>query len=191
MFPDVIVNHLHNQPALDFHRQLLGAGVAPARGTIIVDDEQALNERIFWAALPDGDGTVVSKNGPWGEALTDVGREFAAEYQQMYGRWPDAYAFSAYDAFLLVADALNRTTTLTFPNLVDTLEASDVTLASGRYTFPYSSDNSPVEKPDYLWHQWPDPPLLFLEYTEPQQISGDMPVLWPPSRRTVDGPYLP
>lgn len=192
MFPDVIVNHLHDQPALDFHRQLLDAGVSPVRGTIIVDDAQALDDRTFWAALPDGDGTVVSKNGPWGEALTDVGREFAAEYQQMYGRWPGAYAFSAYDAFLLVTDALNRMTMLTFPNLVDTLEASDVVLASGRYTFPYGSSNPPVDEldPDYLWHQWPDPPLLFLEYAKPQQPSAEMPVLWPPSRRTAPGPYL-
>ncbi len=193
MFPDVIINHLHDHPALDFHRQLLDAGIAPARGTIIVDGEQALNDQPFWATLPDGVGTVVSRNGPWGEALTELGREFATEYQQIYGRWPTAYAFAAYDAFLLTADALNRTTTPTFPNLVDTLEASDVILASGRYTFPYDSNNPPVDEPepDYLWHQWPDPPLLFLEYAEPQQPSADMPVLWPPSRRTASGPYLP
>jgi branched-chain amino acid transport system substrate-binding protein len=192
MFPDVIINHLQGQPALDFHRQLLDAGIAPARGTIVVDDELALDDQAFWAVLPDGVGTVVSRNSPWGAALTEPGCEFATEYQQMYGHRPTAYAFAAYDAFLLAADALDRTATPTFPNLVDTLETSSIPLASGRYTFPYGSTNPPANdsEPNYLWHQWSDPPLLFLEYVEPQQSSADMPVLWPPSRRTAAGPYL-
>jgi len=192
-FPDVVVNRLTDQPALDFHQQLLQAGVSPNNGTIIVTGEHALDDERFWAAIPEGDKTVIRRDGPWSNTITEAGRDFSREYEELFRHWPKSDAFTAYDALRLIADAMNRSTTLAFPDVVDALESTDVGLATGRYYFPYGSDNPPEgdRMPDFLWHQWPDPPLLYLQYDAPQQSSTDMPVLWPPVYRTADGPYIP
>ena len=192
MFPDVVVNRLTDQPALDFHRQLLDAGVSPQNGTIIVTGDHALDDNAFWAAIPDGAGSVVYHDGPWRNTMTATESDFVEQYEEQFGSWPAAHAFAAHDALHLAVDALNRASTWSFPDLVDTLAATDASFSAGHYYFPYHSSNPPVDErtPDFLWHQWPDPPLLFLQYTEPGQSSAEMPVLWPPTYRTVDGPYV-
>jgi len=64
-------------------------------------------------------------------------------------------------------------------------------LTSGTYTFPFG-ENNPTEGfvPDYMWHQWPDVPLLLLQYTQTNQNSADMAVIWPPTYQTIDGSYV-
>ena len=71
------------------------------------------------------------------------------------------------------------------------LEETDFDLAAGHYYFPYGSANPPSgDVPAFMWQQWPDVPLLFLQYTGANQHSDDIEVIWPEAYRTSDGPIV-
>src|SRR5690606_38918553 len=149
--------------------------------------QTALDATLFWQQVPDGVGTVVAVTGPRQTTVTPFGSEFAAGYMEIQNRWPESYAFAAYDALWLITHAAINAPTLTGPDLTATLEASDVELAAGRYYLPYSSANPPEsEELAHLWHQWPDVHMLYLQYAESGQVSDQMPIIWPPSYRTAE-----
>jgi branched-chain amino acid transport system substrate-binding protein len=90
-----------------------------------------------------------------------------------------------------MADAIERAGSLDPDAIIQALEETDMELAAGRYYFPYGIKNPPSgDVPDFMWHQWPDVPLLFLQYTEPNQHSDDVEVIWPAAYRTTDGPIV-
>ena len=65
--------------------------------------------------------------------------------------------------------------------LMPVIATTDLPLAAGRYRFPSHSHNPPdgTEVPDYLWHQWTDPPLLYLQYRSPGEDPTQVAVIWP------------
>lgn len=190
--PDALFLFLNGEPVLDLQRQLLEAGIGPAQGSLLVTGRLGLDGALFWERVPGGERTVVTRRGPWPTSVGALGQAFAKRYQQVSAQWPDHVAFAAYDAALLLADAITRAQSLEPARLVAALEAADIELAAGRYRFPVNSKNPPDggETPDYLWHQWPDPPLLYLQYGVAQQPPATMDVIWPPTYRTAEGPVL-
>ncbi len=108
------------------------------------------------------------------------------------GRFPEAYAFEAYDSLWLMADAIDRAGSLDPDEIIAALEATDFEGAAGRYYFPYGLENPPEadDQPAFMWHQWPEVPLLFLQYTEPNQHSDNVQVIWPETYRTSEGPIV-
>lgn len=191
--PDAVFIYLHNGDNLLLQQQLLAAGIGPLRSTLLVAPPSMLDDTTFWAQVPDGLYTVVTQIGPWPSTVTPMGQRFADLFQQHFNRWPEGPAFEAYDALWLVADAVKRAKSLAAEEIIRALEQSDIELASGHYTFPYGSTNPPDGKnvPAYMWHQWPTPQLLYLQYTAPGQASRDAPVVWPPIYQTVEGPLAP
>lgn len=190
--PDAILLYLAGDAALALQRQLLDAGIGPQKGTLLVTGRSALDRPNFWEQIPDGQHTVVGRHGPWGTNLTSVGQGFVEKYRKYASQWPDAAAFSAYDAVRLLADAAGRAPSLSSTDLIAALETTDLELAAGHYSFPYNSQQPPDGEltPAYLWHQWPDPPLLYLQYREAQQDPATLDIIWPPLYRTTDGPVL-
>lgn len=188
--PDVVFTYLHNGDSLLLQQQLLAAGIGPQSGTLLVTTASALDDQKFWQQVPNGVHTIVAQIGPWPSTVTEMGQRFATLYQQYFNRWPEATAFEAYDALRLMADAISRAGTLNADDIIRALETTDVELASGRYTFPYGSTNPPdgENTPHYMWHQWPNPHLLYLQYTEAGQSAREAAVIWPPIYQTVDGP---
>ena len=188
--PDVILIRFNNGAGHALHRQLLDAGIGPQKNTLIVVRQSALNTNSFWEKMPDGVLTVVSRVGPWMSTVGEQGRAFAAAYGEEFDRWPESYAFAAYDSLHILADAIARAETVAPKELILALEETDIELASGRYCFPYGSRNRPngLDVPDYMWHQWPDPALLYLQYTEQGQDAANVDVLWSEVYRTVDTP---
>ncbi len=191
--PDAVVIYLHNGDSLLLQQQLLAAGIGPLRSTLLVAPPSALDDITFWEQVPDGLYTVVTQIGPWPSTVTPMGQRFADLFQQHFNRWPEGPAFEAYDALWLVADALKRANSLMAEEIIRALEQSNIELASGRYTFPYGSTNPPdgEKVPNYMWHQWPEPQLLYLQYTTTGQASRNAPVVWPPIYQTVEGPLAP
>ncbi|MBV7337896.1 ABC transporter substrate-binding protein [Chloroflexi bacterium TSY] len=180
LIPDVIWLHFNNETGYAIHNQLLAAGFGPHKNTLIVTRQSALRAEEFWRRVPSGAYTVISKVGPWHQTVTETGRRFAQTYLDQTGHWPESYAFAAYDSVRLFADAL-----------IAALESADVELASGRFSFPYNSNRLPDDVyPEYLWHQWPDAQILFLQYTAPQQSSNEAEVIWPPHLRTTDSSVI-
>ncbi|GIV79248.1 MAG: hypothetical protein KatS3mg050_3642 [Litorilinea sp.] len=188
--PDAIFLLVQGESALNLAQQLLGAGIGPQRQTVLVMNSVALNSPLFWQRVPEGTGTVVARVGAWESTVGEMGRAFAGKYRQYFDTWPEGYAFTAYDSLRLVADALNRATTPAGDDLITALEESDVELAGGHYYFPYGRANPPDGEtvPAYMWHQWPDYPLLFLQYTEAGQDAAAMPIIWPEKYRTEEAP---
>lgn len=191
--PDAVFIYLHNGDNLLLQQQLLAAGIGPMRSTLLVTPSSALDDTKFWGQVPDGIYTVVAQIGPWPSTITAMGQRFADLYQQYFNRWPEGPAFEAYDALHLMADAIKRANSLTADKIIHALEQTDIELAAGRYTFPYGSTNPPdgKEVPHFMWHQWPDPQLLYLQYTAPGQSGRTAPVIWPPTYQTVEGPLAP
>lgn len=192
MAPDVVFLAIGGESALDLQRQLLDAGIGPRKGTLLVTGRSGLENETFWQRIPDGEYTVVSRRGAWRSMLNPVGQGFVEAYQGYLPQWPDPGAFGAFDAVQLLADAATRAPSLDPAALVAALETTDLELAAGRYRFPYGSRNEPdgTTAPPYLWHQWTEPPLLYLQYTTPNQDPAQIDVVWPPAYRTSDGPVI-
>lgn len=191
--PDAVFTYLHNGDSLLLQQQLMAAGIGPQSGTLLVTTAAALNDQKFWQRIPNGVYTIVTQIGPWPSTVTEVGQRFAALYEQYFQRWPEATAFEAYDALCLMADAIRRAGTLNADGIIHALETTDIELAAGHYTFPYGSTNPPDGEnvPHYMWHQWPNPHLLYLQYTEVGQTARDAAVIWPPLYQTVNTPLAP
>jgi branched-chain amino acid transport system substrate-binding protein len=186
--PDAIFVYVGGDLALTVLRQLLDAGISPQKGTLLVAGRSALDGELFWQLVPDGAYTVVSRRGPWNTSLTPMGQGFVERYRQYSSQWPEPVAFAAYDAIHLLADAAQRSGSMVPKDLLNALETTDVTLASGYYHFPFNSQRPPNGQlePAYLWHQWPDPPLLYMQYREPLQDPATIDIIWPPLYRTVE-----
>lgn len=190
--PDVMYIWFNGESGYAFQQQLRQSGIGPDKGTVLVTRHTALDSTTFWSRLPEGSFTVVQKIGPWTSTVGEIGNQFAADYRTFFDRWPESYAFEAYDSLRLIAYAIEQANSLAPEEIIQALESADVELASGRYYFPYGSQNDPEEAgaPLYMWHQWPDVPLLYLQYTEPNQPSSDMAVLWPEVYRTAQIPVF-
>ncbi len=189
--PDALFIKIYDDSALALQRQLLDAGIGPEKGTIIVTTSPALDDEKFWALMPDGENTVVQQVGPWYSTVTPIGALFATNYLGYFDRWPERYAFASYDAFMIAADAIERADSTAHADVLAALEGTEIELASGLYHFPFVDRSPPgPDVPDYMWHQWPDTPTLFLQYDEPQQSAEQMTVIWPDVYQTVDEPYV-
>jgi ABC-type branched-subunit amino acid transport system substrate-binding protein len=175
---------MKGEPALQLQAQLLEAGIGPQSSTLIVQNHAGLNSEQFWQEVPNGVGTVALRVGAWHSTLTEQGHTFALKYDQYVGRWPEAYAFASYDAVWLLADALRAAPTWQGADLVAELESIQATLTSGNIAFTsLASTSGDASTPPYLWHQWPDSQILYLQYTEQGQAASDMAIIWPPHFR--------
>jgi branched-chain amino acid transport system substrate-binding protein len=187
MLPDVVLLYVSGESGLNLQEELLKAGIGPKKKSILVIGPAGLNDTLFWPRVPDGEYTVIAKNGPWVTTVTPTATRFVDAYTRIFDQWPEAYAFETYDALYLIADAVRRAQSLEPAAMIRALETTDIVLASGHYTFPYGSLNPPDgdHAPLYLWHQWLEPHTLFLQYVTPQQPAKDAAVVWPLTYRTV------
>jgi branched-chain amino acid transport system substrate-binding protein len=191
--PDAIFIYLRNGAGMEFQQQLIDAGIGPHNGTLLVNTEMALDAEQFWTVVPDGAYTIVKRNGAWPTTVSPVGHTFAESYRRYFDMWPERYAFAAYDSVRLLADAMNRAGELEPDAIIHALEETDIVLAGGRYSFPYHRDNPPEAEgePSWMWHQWPNVQILFLQYTEPLQPAEEMRVVWPAVYSTGSGALRP
>jgi branched-chain amino acid transport system substrate-binding protein len=190
--PDVVLIHMTGDPSLVLLQQLLDAGIGPAKGTLLLAGRAALDSTRLWELAPAGELTAVIRRGPWYTSLNDIGRAFYEKYRLLSNQWPEWPAFAGYDSLYLLAAAAAQADTVQPAALLPALEATDLTLAGGRYLFPYGSANPPdgVAAPASWWHQWLDPQMLILQYRTAQQDDSTLDVVWPPLYSTVDGPVL-
>ncbi|MBK8050464.1 MAG: ABC transporter substrate-binding protein [Anaerolineales bacterium] len=190
--PDAAFLFVGGNASLELQRQLLDAGIGPTKGTLLVQGRSALDGPTFWQRLPDGAFTVVGRRGPWQSSLSEIGQAFLERYRTALGQLPESIAFTSHDAVLLLVDAAKRADSLAPADIVSALEAADTPLAGGRYRFPYGTQQPASNQafPAYLWHQWPDPPLLYLQYREANQDPATIDVIWPLVYRTILDPIL-
>jgi ABC-type branched-subunit amino acid transport system substrate-binding protein len=182
--PDAVSIAIKGDSALQLQAQLLEAGIGPHRSTLIVQNHAGLNSAQFWSEVPNGNGTIALRLGAWSSTLTERGQDFAIKYDQYMGRWPESYAFASYDSIWLLVSALRTAPSWNGKDLIAALEQTNEPLTSGTITFAHSAAVPAADaQTGYLWHQWADSQLLYLQYTEANQPADAMSVIWPPHFR--------
>lgn len=202
--PDVVLVLITGEDSFNFENQAIEQGLMPDEDTICIANQVAIQPQ-FWEAVPDGTYCAFRKVGLVPSLANDVTKAFEEEYRKRVDIFPESFALEAYDSMMLMADAIERAGSLDPDAIIEALEATDITLAQGRYYFPYNSqtaqpdfdckeenkdgnygalctltgDDVPEGTPQFMWHQWPDPAVLFLQYFEQGQSPDDAAVVYP------------
>ena len=104
----------------------------------------------------------------------------------------ESYAFAAYDAIRLIAQAVTEAGTTEPGALIAALENITYDGALGTITFPINSSNTPQQAgvdPKW-WHQFPDPAVTIVQYQVEGEDSEGAAVVYPHTYRTGD-PVIP
>jgi len=172
----------------------------PTEDVVCIANQVAANSTEFWQNVPDGNYCAFRRVGVVPALVKDnpIAQEFVDAYKKAWKdetRFPESYAFEAYDAFMLVVKAIEETQSLKPEDIIAYLEAHDsrdngIQGAQGVYYFPYGTHNPvPEDVPDWMWHQWPDPAVLFLQYWQEGQTVDEACVVWPEQYQTC-GTFL-
>jgi ABC-type branched-subunit amino acid transport system substrate-binding protein len=177
--PDVVLVLITGEDSFNFENQAVEAGLMPDEDTVCIANQVAIQPQ-FWETVPGGNYCAFRKVGLVPALANDVTREFETEYRTRFNIFPESFALEAYDSMRLMADAIERAGSLDPDAIIEALEATDITLAQGHYYFPYGTHNPvPEDQPEWMWHQWPDPAVLFLQYFEEGQSADDAAVVFP------------
>jgi len=178
--PDAILVLMTGEDSYNFEQQAAEAGLMPNEDTICIANQVAIQSDVFWEAVPDGNWCAFRKVGLVPALANEVTTEFEAAYRKHFDWFPESFALEAYDSMMLMAIAIENAGSLDPDAIIAAIEATDVTLAQGHYNFPYGTGNPvPADEPDWMWHQWPDPAVLFLQYFEVGQDGDDAAVVYP------------
>lgn len=177
--PDVIIVGVTGEASYNLEQQMAEAGLAPSEETVCLADLSAMNPE-FWTNVPDGNYCVFQYFGLTPALASDLTREFEAEYRTKFDRFPESFALASFDSVMLMADAIERAGSLDPDAIIAALEATDINLTQGHYYFRYGAENPvPDNQPDWMWHQWLEPSVLFVQYFEEEQRVEEAAVVWP------------
>jgi branched-chain amino acid transport system substrate-binding protein len=190
--PDAIRVAVTGESSYNLEQQMTELGLAPTEETIGTANQVAIQPE-FWESVPNGTYFVFSLVGLPPSLYNDITTRVADAYRAQFDSDPPSYALEAYDSMWILADAIERAGTTESTALIDALEDTDINLAQGRYWFNYTSDNPVPDDgsvPAYMWHQWPDPAVLLIQYFEPNQDWKDAAVIWPEVYQTHGTTYI-
>jgi branched-chain amino acid transport system substrate-binding protein len=191
--PDVIRVAITGAASYNLEQQMVDLGIAPSAKMIGVASTDAMAPE-FWQSVPNGNYYAFANIGLPPSLYNDTTRHVAEEYKKAFNTEPASDALEAYDSVWIVADAIKRAGTTEPKAVITALETTDIVLAQGHYWFKYTSKNplpGDGSVPAYMWHQWPDPAILFMQYFEPNQAWQDAAVIWPPAYQTKGTNYIP
>ncbi len=110
---------------------------------------------------------------------------FMTTFEERYGTVPGGAALESYDATYLLLTAIEQAGTTEPEAIIAALEAIEYTGALGDIWFEYGSNNPvPDDVPAWMWHQWPTPTVMILQYTEVGQSIDEAAVVFPIERAT-------
>ncbi|MCY3934789.1 MAG: ABC transporter substrate-binding protein [Chloroflexi bacterium] len=192
--PDAVILEMTGETSLNLAQQMAEVGLAPNEDTLcVLVDEIAYAGRTFWETVPYGNYCVFFRVGIVPPLFNEMTHFVADSYLEAFGDDISSYALAAYDAFWLMAGAIERANTITDKAaIVRQIELSDVTLAQGHYHFRYGSHNPDLgDEPAWMWHQWPDPALTMMQYFSEGQPGPEAAVIWPPQYQTHGTALIP
>ena len=180
--PDAIRVLVTGETGFNLNQQMAELGIAPTNDTICIAESFAGDSEQFWAAVPDGNYCVFTRVGATPALFGEIAEELNANYTEKWGGVAPSFAMEPYDSVRLLAHAMDLADTYTDPDaIVAALETIDVELAQGRYYFDFGSHNPelPEGTPTFMWHQWPDPIVVMMQYYEQGQSALDAAVIYP------------
>jgi ABC-type branched-subunit amino acid transport system substrate-binding protein len=189
--PDAVLVLITGEDSYNFENQAIEAGLMPTEETVCIANQVAIQPQ-FWDAVPGGNYCSFRKVGLVPALANDVTKAFESKYREKFGIFPESFALEAYDSMHIMANAIENAGSLDPDAIIAALEATDITLAQGHYYFPYGTQNPvPEGEPDWMWHQWPDPAVLFIQYFETGQTATDAAVVYPEVYQTHDTFLIP
>ncbi len=186
--PDLIMSLATGEASYNFAQQSADAGIGP-QDVPTLCDHNALESNSFWRNVPDGNFCFVRRIGLPAQLYNDVALDFLAEYEARTGKeGAESYAFAAYDAVKILAQAITEAGTTDPDAIIATLEEISYVGALGKITFPVNSSNTPEQAgvdPKW-WHQFPDPAVTVVQYQHEGEDSVSATVVFPETFRTGD-----
>ncbi len=186
--PDLIMSLATGEASYNFAQQSADAGIGP-QDVPTICDHVALVSDAFWSNVPDGNYCFVRRIGLPPQLYNEYALSFLASYEARTGKvGAESYAFAAYDAIRLIAQAVTEAGSTDAEAVIAALEAITYVGALGTITFPVNSNNTPEQAgvdPKW-WHQFPDPAVTIVQYQVQGQDSTSAEVVYPPTYRTGD-----
>jgi len=174
--PDIVLNGGIGTPTYLIIKQAYDIGLFPAVPMLVSYDLPVRAE--YWKNLGDKGNYLayIVYYHPTMQ-LTARGEAFRKAYQEQFKEEPVYGAFNAYIQIVLLADALNAAKSAKGADLVKALlnnkfEGWNGTISFARGEGPY-------------WQQW-SPPILFTQYTKPEQPFADVKIIFPPELKSGD-----
>ncbi len=186
--PDFIMSLATGEASYNFAQQCADAGIGPQNLPTLCE-HVALESESFWRNVPDGNYCFVRRIGLPPLLYNDIARKFLAEYEARTGKeGAESYAFAAYDAVRIIAQAITEAGTTDPNDIIAALEEISYEGALGTITFPINSRNTPQDAgvdPKW-WHQFPDPAVTVVQYQQQGEDSVGATVVFPHTYQTGD-----
>ena len=186
--PDFIMSLATGEASYNFAQQCADAGIGP-QDLPTLCEHVALEGDSFWRNVPDGNYCFVRRIGLPPLLYNDIALEFLSEYEARTGKeGAESYAFAAYDAVRIIAQAITEAGTTDPNEIIAALEEISYEGALGTITFPINSQNTPQDagvEPKW-WHQFPDPAVTVVQYQQEGEDSVGATVVFPDTYKTGD-----
>ena len=174
--PDLFINVGIGTPVYLISKQANDVGLIPAMSTLISYDAPARPE--YWKTLGEKGtyATFIVYYHPTMK-LTPRGEAFRNRYLDQFKEQPVYGALNGYAQIMLLADAMTAAKSDKTDDLLKSLLANKFVGWNGTISFTHG------EGP--YWQQW-SPPMLFLQYTKPEQPFTEAKIIFPPDLKTGD-----
>ena len=174
--PDLFINVGIGTPVYLISKQAYDVGLIPATPTLISYDAPARPE--YWKTLGEKGtyATFIVYYHPTMK-LTPRGEAFRSRYLDQFKEQPVYGALNAYAQIMLLADAMTAAKSDKTDDLLKSLLANKFVGWNG--TISFTRGEGPY------WQQW-SPPMLFLQYTKPEQPFTEAKIVFPPDLKTAD-----
>jgi len=174
--PDLFINVGIGTPVYLISKQAYDVGLIPATPMLISYDAPARPE--YWKTLGEKGAyaTFIVYYHPTMK-LTPRGEAFRSRYLDQFKEQPVYGALNGYAQVMLLADAMAAAKSDKTDDLLKSLLANKFVGWNGTISFPHG------EGP--YWQQW-SPPMLFLQYTKPEQPFTEAKIIFPPDLKTGD-----
>jgi branched-chain amino acid transport system substrate-binding protein len=172
--PDLFINVGIGTPTYLIIKQAYDVGLFPATPMLVSYDLPARPE--FWKNLGEKGNYLafITYYHPTMK-LTPRGETFRTKYREQFKEDPVYGALNGYAQVALIADALNAARSETGEGLVKALLAGKFEGWNG--TISFARGEGPY------WQQW-TPPMLFMQYTKPEQAFTEAKIVYPPEFKT-------
>ena len=174
--PDLFINVGIGTPLYLITKQAYDVGLFPATPMLASYDGPSRPE--FWKTLGEkGTYTVFIVYYHPTMKLTPRGEAFRTRYLAEFKEQPVYGGLNAYAQIMLLADAMTMAKSDKPDDIVKALDSGKFTGWNGMISF--SRGEGPY------WQQW-TPPMLFLQYTKPDQPFTEAKIIFPPDLKTGD-----
>ncbi len=174
--PDLFINVGIGTPLYLIPKQAFDVGLFPSTPMLMSSDAPARPE--YWKTLGEKGtfATFIVYYHPTMK-LTPRGEGFRTRYLEQFKEQPVYGGLNAYAQVMLIADAMNAAKSDKPDDIVKALLANKFTGWNG--TISFTRGDGPY------WQQW-TPPMLFLQYTKPEQAFPEAKIVFPPELKTGD-----